>query len=71
MPNVPTHGAEAIKNEFATATWKLTLGPLDPEKAIAAAGVAAAARNPKHISEVDPNTKTFKQALANGRLGCL
>ena len=41
-----TEQAEVIK-EFAEAKWKLLLGPLDPEKAIAAAGVAGAARTLK------------------------
>ena len=63
-----TEQAEVIK-EFAEAKWKLLLGPLDPEKAIAAAGVAGASRNPKLIKDIEAMTAKFKTACESGRLG--
>ena len=65
---VPKEEHAAMKQAFAAAKWTLKLGPLDPEKAIAAAGVAGAARNPKHIIDIEPITAKFKKALESGRL---
>jgi len=67
--NVPKAEHAEVIREFAEAKWKLLHGPLGPEKSIAAAGAAGAARNPKLIKDIEAMTAKFKAACNSGRLG--